>query len=304
MPRLRVLHHGDWDGVTAAWIVSRARMGVLAPAPLNPVERYEIVACESASYDAAPPHVEADEDVLLLDFCYGAVELQHLLATARSVSVLDHHRTAIAMLEESGLRAYLSLCILDEARSGCGLTWQWLHPDKAPPALVRYVEDHDLWRFELPASRAVRRWIQSFAPTLTNASLLNARAPLCVPDAEFPEEILRIGSAIERAVGALVEAIVERAAPRWIDGVAVPTANSPVLQSEVGEELARRHPEAPYSCVWAEGPTTRLHSLRSLAGGADVSAVARRYGGGGHEHAAGFHLRRGESPWTAAGIQG
>jgi oligoribonuclease NrnB/cAMP/cGMP phosphodiesterase (DHH superfamily) len=303
MARLRVLHHGDWDGVTAAWIVCQARMGLLAPAPLNPVERYEIVACEAVNYDAAPPHVEADEDVLLLDYCPRALALQHLLATARSVSLIDHHRSAIEMLQESGLRESLRVCILDEGRSGCGLTWQWLHGDTPPPALVRYVEDHDLWRFSLPASRAVRRWIQSFAPTVSNAAVLDGVAPALVPDAEFPEHVLEIGSAIERAVGALVEAIVERASSELIAGVAVPTANSPVLVSEVGAELARRHPEAPYSCVWADGPRSRLHSLRSLAGGAAVSAVARRFGGGGHENAAGFHLRRGESPWCTTATE-
>jgi nanoRNase/pAp phosphatase (c-di-AMP/oligoRNAs hydrolase) len=72
--------------------------------------------------------------------------------------------------------------------------------------------------------------------------------------------------------------------------VAVPCVNATELVSEIGNELAR---EAPFAIVWHEDGEGQLHySLRSRSDNpahADVAAIARGLGGGGHKHAAGFH---------------
>jgi hypothetical protein len=66
----------------------------------------------------------------------------------------------------------------------------------------------------------------------------------------------------------------------------VPTVNSPVLQSELGDVLATGH---PFAGVWWQGSGDAARwSLRSTPGGVDVSLIAARYGGGGHRTAAGF----------------
>ncbi len=53
-------------------------------------------------------------------------------------------------------------------------------------------------------------------------------------------------------------------------------------------DLVRRTAEADVSCVLKEAPGEGLRvSLRSIAG-TDVGSVARRFGGGGHRHMAGF----------------
>ena len=82
----------------------------------------------------------------------------------------------------------------------------------------------------------------------------------------------------------------------WADvvGHRVPVVNSPLLASEVGAELCRRHPEAPFAAVFClVSVTEESWSLRSR-GDFDVGALARSLGGGGHRAAAGFQvLRRG-----------
>lgn len=57
------------------------------------------------------------------------------------------------------------------------------------------------------------------------------------------------------------------------------------------------HKEIQFSATYYDGADGRRHfSLRSPEGGADVGAMAKRHGGGGHEHAAGFDAPLGWEP--------
>lgn len=70
-----------------------------------------------------------------------------------------------------------------------------------------------------------------------------------------------------------------------VECLLIPTANSPVLISEVGNKLCQGH---PYSMVYFDKDNMHHVSLRSDEHGLDVSEIAKTYGGGGHKHAAGF----------------
>jgi hypothetical protein len=84
----------------------------------------------------------------------------------------------------------------------------------------------------------------------------------------------------------MVQRVAAHATPVEILGTVVPTVNSPVLQSELGDVLAVGH---PFAGVWWQGSGDEARwSLRSTPGGIDVSLIAGRYGGGGHRTAAGF----------------
>ena len=73
-----------------------------------------------------------------------------------------------------------------------------------------------------------------------------------------------------------------------IGGFEVPVANiPPTMVSDAGELLAQGAPFA--ACYW-DSSRARVFSLRSTKDGLDVSAIAQRYGGGGHAHAAGFRV--------------
>jgi oligoribonuclease NrnB/cAMP/cGMP phosphodiesterase (DHH superfamily) len=64
--------------------------------------------------------------------------------------------------------------------------------------------------------------------------------------------------------------------------------NTPVLISEVGNQLVTRNPEIDFAAMYFDQPgLKRVWSLRA-AGKADVSLIATSFGGGGHPNAAGF----------------
>ncbi len=81
--------------------------------------------------------------------------------------------------------------------------------------------------------------------------------------------------------------------PMIIGGFRVPVANVPYAQRNAAATfLYTKYPEVPFAATYYDTPKGRKFSLRSNATtGADVDAIARKYGtGGGHVHAAGLMM--------------
>jgi len=237
----------------------------------------------------------AGRDVIVLDFSFPREVLQSMRGQARSLLVLDHHKTAKTDLDG------LDYCVFDVERSGAGLAldvffpghrtkehaWATLIPrgggvdgqeDWHWSYLARLVEDRDLWRFKLDGSKEI-----------------NAALGILPRTIEAWEGIMRIanledeGRAMLKMQAALVERIADHAREvEWFAGVEAVTCNASCLQSEVGEFLYGKHPERVI-CVWYRHEDGQIAgSLRSSPTGPDVSLIAKRFDGGGHAHAAGF----------------
>lgn len=274
------IYHGKCaDGFTAAWAV-RQFFG-------------DDVEFHAGIYGEAPPDVTG-RDVLLVDFSYKRAMLVAMATSARSILVLDHHKTAqedlagfptasswSEHLREAYSPANLHV-VFDMERSGAGLAWDFFM-NAARPALVNYVEDRDLWRFKLPNSRAVNAYIFSFEYYFDIWDQLGH-------DLNFVDTMViaeQSGEAIERKHHKDVAELVAVCKRRIrIGGIEVWGASIPyTLTSDAGNLMAQGEPFA--ACYW-DTPKGRVFSLRSTEGGVDVSIVAKDYGGGGHKHASGF----------------
>ena len=255
-----VIYHASCvDGFTAAWCAWR-KYGDAA----------QYIA---ANYGDKPLEV-LGEDVLILDFSYPRRHLEYMRQVANSIRVFDHHKTAEAEL------AGLPFCTFDMNRSGAGLAWDELHGgDRAP--LVDYVEDRDLWRWQLEDSRAISAWISSFKPDFAIWDFLNNSLHL------KPEQARQEGSAILRALDGYVDSLSQKYAVHSIGGHAVPVINTTHATSELIGRLAELT-GVSFAAGWFQRQDGRfVYSLRSR-GDFDVSVVAKQYGGGGHRNAAGF----------------
>lgn len=107
MKPLVIYHANCADGFTAAWAVRQAMDAEFHP----------------GVYGEAPPEV-AGRDVILVDFCYPFDVLMQLGLSARSVLVLDHHKSAEASLTsgncyvgQAGLARVVRLDSLPDARA-------------------------------------------------------------------------------------------------------------------------------------------------------------------------------------------
>lgn len=277
---LVIHHHPCTDGFTAAWCFWQ-HFG-------HNIEYHPGV------YGEAPPDVTG-KNVFLVDFSYKRDVVLQMAETAASITIIDHHKTATDDLEgideectgepahEGGDVIYCKVSTyFDNNRSGAGLAWDWLNPGTPRPALINHVEDRDLWRFKLPLTREIGAALFSYEQTFEQWDLL-MKADI--------NDLVREGTALERKHMKDVRANAEITQRRMvIGGINVPCANVPhSLASDVGHLLGEN---APFAACYVDTVSHRRFSLRSRPDGADVSAVAKQYGGGGHQHAAGFEVPR------------
>ena len=227
-----------------------------------------------AKYGDQPPEMDPDSLVYVLDFSYPR-ETVAQLGKQHMLTLLDHHKTA-----ENSLGG-LPGCLVDLSKSGATLAWQHFHPGQSMPLLIAYVQDRDLWKWELSNSRAISSYIYSkgydFSTWREMHTILDSN----------PQRPVEIGQAIMQVQSYQLEALIANASIKTIAGYRVPTVYAPIMQSEIGERLLQLHPDAPFAGIYYERDDGRKWSLRSRAD-FDVSKLAESMGGGGHPQAAGF----------------
>ena len=68
----------------------------------------------------------------------------------RSLTVIDHHLTAERALKD------LSFCYFDMSHCGSVLSWHYCNgQDQEPPLLLKYIEDQDLWKWQMPSAKEI-----------------------------------------------------------------------------------------------------------------------------------------------------
>ena len=70
-----------------------------------------------------------------------------MIEDAAGLIVIDHHKSAMVELHD------ISNTHFDMTKSGAILSWEFFHPGKEPPKFISYIQDRDLWKWELPYSR-------------------------------------------------------------------------------------------------------------------------------------------------------
>lgn len=259
-----VLYHADcFDGFGAAYAAWKALGDSAEYIPVK--------------YGQAIPDLPRDARVAIVDFSFPRKELLELKDKVDDLVVLDHHKTAVENLKG------LDFARFDMDRAGAGLSWEFFHPGKPEPEVLQYVEDRDLWKFQLPASKEVSTALGSYPMDFETWDKLTA------------EGLRAEGIPLTRYKDQLVRQTVERAGVGEIAGYRVPVVNTPAeLRSEVGHEMLQRNPDAPFVALYfIDEKGTQAWSLRSR-GDFDVAALAGQFGGGGHKAAAGFARKPGE----------
>jgi oligoribonuclease NrnB/cAMP/cGMP phosphodiesterase (DHH superfamily) len=234
--------------------------------------------------------------VFILDFSFPRAILEDLVSQQHEVLVIDHHKSAMAALEG------FPHAIFDMTKSGAVLSWEYFHPDKPVPLLLKYIQDRDLWIWQLGYSKEISAGLASHP---FDFNLWNEFAK------EPPEEVifsqykmsclLTDGTALLRQQDKTVKTLSSK--PIWvsipaIEGVGfydIPAVNATVFISEVAHQLCKDYPDKPFAACYFYKDGREIWSLRSI-GDFDVSLIAKEFGGGGHRNAAGFSLPQGRIP--------
>lgn len=292
MPKILCIYHANCtDGFTAAYVV---KMALGSDVEFHP-----------ASYGTSPPDIK-NRHVIIVDFSYRREVLLKMAEEALSIVVLDHHKTAEedliglpAAVEEPICMGYqpdditrlhqeegiIPIRVLfDMGRSGAQIANNFFFGknfNRFP--IVDYVGDRDLWKFELPNSKAINAYIQSFPQTFENWSMTSEQMLSYTKLIDIAE----IGISINRKHLMDVKEVVKASQRTMvIGGYTILVANVPfTMASDAGNILATG---CPFAATYIDTPNGRMFSLRSAEDGVDVSEIAKLYGGGGHKHAAGF----------------
>lgn len=293
------IYHGNCDdGFASAWVV-RKFFGD------GNVDFF------AGDYSPKAPRPEVKgRDLILVDFSYKRSELEKMCQSARSILILDHHKTAQADLEvfgtindygedwqewfvhvsevvercteSDGSWAAPVACLFDMDRSGAGITWDFFNPGKDRPLFIDYIQDRDLWHKKMPGSDLFVVNLRSFPQDF---AAWDAIIPVF---SHHAEQFCKEGEPIQRYYRKCVEDLKKEARPGALGsrGWYCNAVNAPyAFSSEVAGELADA--DAVGVC-WRQGADGLYHySLRSR-GDQDVSEIAKEFGGGGHKGAAGF----------------
>ena len=273
MERVCYFHAGCPDGFGAAWSVWRA---------WGPAARYV-----PRGHDSDPPRKpHVGSTVVFVDIAPDNEYLRQLADEAAHVVVLDHHWTAREryaadpgvenLIADGGHRV-----VFDLGYSGAVLAWRHFHPEEPVPPLLAYVQDQDLWQWALPRSEEVNAAIGSHDREFAVWDALASRTP---------DELAREGEPILRAQRIEILRALTAAHPITVGGRRVEAVNAQQNRSHLGHELAKRAAFGqPIGLVYRLMGRTVDVSIYSI-GDVDVSAVARRHGGGGHRNASGFSV--------------
>lgn len=303
-PTLCIYHGpGCADGFGAAWAVWKA---------------YPDCKFVARNYGEKPPDVTG-EDVVIVDFSFPLFEMQLMASVANSLTILDHHKTALGALTdfleegaEGNEGAPIVKGVFDMLHSGAWLAWTWFHPGPVPK-LIRYLQDYDLWKHELPNSREINAAISSYDHNFEDWSRLATQ--LTNPDHFVVYTFL--GDGLRRKHEQTVKLLSRHARFMTIGGFRVPVVNAnKIFSSDLGHLLATEsciqvystdesgigHEDLippPFGATYFDEAEHREFSLRSSDAQEDVSVIAKSYGGGGHRNAAGFKVPlgwEGDSP--------
>jgi uncharacterized protein len=260
---LIIYHAGCTDGFGAAYSAWKC-LG----------NRAKYYACQHGS---PPPDVKG-KTVAILDFSFKNDITKKMIEDARDLIVIDHHKSAVVELHD------IPNTHFDMNHSGARLAWDFFHPGKEPPKFINYIEDRDLWKWELPYSK-------EFSAAFNMVPFEFAEFEKFEDDSVFDDAVKR-GSYILAYSKTVIKKLAEKAVSRRFKDKNVMVINASHWVSEIGASLS---PSCEFAVIWyySHSTMTTRVSLRSFYDSVDVSEIAREFGGGGHKKAAGFELPRG-----------
>jgi oligoribonuclease NrnB/cAMP/cGMP phosphodiesterase (DHH superfamily) len=256
-----VLYHGNCtDGFGAAYSAWKL-LG----------NRAEYIAC---FHGTTPPDVKGKK-VVILDFSYKNAVTKKMIKDAEGLLIIDHHKSAMVELHD------ITNAHFDMTKSGAMLAWDFFHPGKEPPKFIQYIQDRDLWKWELPYSK-------EFSAAFDMVPWEFDEYEKFEDDSVFDDAVKR-GSYILAYSKTVVKKVCDKACERTFGEFDVMVVNSSHWMSEIGANLAK---DCDFAMIWYYDHADRNYkcSLRAFHDKIDVSEISKKFGGGGHRKAAGFVL--------------
>ncbi len=264
-----VLYHADcMDGYASAWAVWKEFANTA---------RYQAVR----HYTPLPDFAEGTI-LYIVDFCYPIDELVSAAKRASKIVVLDHHISA-----QTDFEAYQQHSLIPDNlqfhfvqnHSGCMIAWQFFQGDAEPPLLLQYIEDHDLWRHQLPETEEISKALYLRLPVNFSAFEKIKLATL-----------QREGALLLKQQKLNIARLFKARHAIKLNNISGLAVNAPsMFSSDLGHKLADKSGTFGLTYFYHGKRQCYECSLRSIDD-FDVSVIAQKFAGGGHRNAAGFSV--------------
>jgi len=225
--------------------------------------------------------------IFMCDMMLEMPEIEKIIENNITITILDHHITNIEKIKKYQFNVNVQKYIKNFSnveKSGGGLTWDFFHK-KPRPLIIDYIEDSDLWKFNLPNSKIIYTYLLQFSwysnkkiiDIFNNLEKLNANElyKLSIPIYDYANSIIKKN--LNRVGKCLV-----------LNTYEVPILNTSQFISETGNIMAKNE---KFAIIWSMNNNGSIRvSLRSDKNGINVGQLATKLGikGGGHIHAAGL----------------
>ena len=230
--------------------------------------------------------------VYILDFSFSADILRGIEERAAKLVMLDHHKSAAEKL--TGFACRCGVVHFDMSKSGARLAWEFFHPEQPLPALIAYIEDRDIWKWEFPESAGFLSALDMEPQDFARWQEIAAFSP------EQLATFMARGTAMDEKYRKLCSDLAENAQPLVFNGVAGLMVNVPgVFHSLVGDLLARQ--SGTFALMWSTGAKGVKVGLRSRSE-FNCIPLAESMGGGGHAQACGFKMGTERLPELLGGV--
>lgn len=236
---------------------------------------------------------QPNDFVVVVDFSFKREVCEELNLKVKRLVILDHHESAKDEL------AGLPYAKFDMTKSGAMLTWEYANKPTTWETFVKYIQDYDLWKHELPKTKEVHAYLGAYMKLndLWPAVALAQDFSLGVPTSAY-----MIGVALLDRDNRTIQDHIKSAKPCHIKdangkeyvGWCVECTEKSIV-STLGNELCKlAHSDGfipEFAVIYSA--FGRVLSFRSLNG--QALKLAKLFGGGGHPNAAGANLGKREA---------
>ncbi|KAL4579055.1 hypothetical protein LXL04_015190 [Taraxacum kok-saghyz] len=299
-------HYPCPDGAFAALAAHIYFAASSAPALFFPNTVYSPIKVEELPLDQIG-------DAYLLDFVGPPGFVQQLSPKVDRVIILDHHKTALKMLDDGEFSNKNVTKVIDMGRSGATIAHDYfkektlsikndsiIHKFEKTRRIYEYIEDADLWKWRLENSKAFSSGLKDMNIEFNikiNSLLFQQLLSLDL------EHVINQGIQSLSQKQTLISEVLDQSYEIMLDDeasghcLAVNADSISDLRSELGHQLAEKSRNQNLRGIGAvvyrvpelKNDGILKISLRSIDS-EDTTVISQKHGGGGHRNASSFML--------------
>lgn len=273
MHSLVVYHKNCPDGMASLWCFKQA----------NPNKIISVLGCSPDCHELNKVNTEFYYEIYFLDLCAKKNKLNELLLNDKRVIIFDHHKTNNELLnnmENSNLKK-----IFDMSRSGCQITWDYFNNHDPRPEFLDYIGDRDLWKWELEYSKEICSGMNIVGYDNFDNFYHNWN--------EWKKKLISLGEAFLIKNDKKIKDHLKWTRNYYYKNnykIKFIFCSDHELISDLGNKMCNDN-DIHFSVIASNYNIDKnILSLSFRSNGFDVSQVAKRYGGGGHQKAAGCKI--------------